>query len=253
MQPITRANAKSQGLKRYFTGTPCSKGHVAERRVSDHGCVECSRVNAASPKERERRREYMRDHQRRYRRKHPDRIKATEAKRDKAKTAADRRAARAKNPERDRAALRRSFQKHKAKRLAESRAWKEANREQWRAMQKAYKANRRALEAEAGGRIKKSEVLQLFTRQNGKCAAIDCQCDIANGFHLDHIIPLSRGGSNGIENAQLLCGPCNLSKNNKTMEEWMAWKQELSLTPPLLAMALTSSAMAAPSPMPESY
>jgi 5-methylcytosine-specific restriction endonuclease McrA len=37
--------------------------------------------------------------------------------------------------------------------------------------------------------------------------------------------PLSRGGSNWPSNLQLLCKTCNSSKNNRTMEEWLAYKE----------------------------
>src|ERR1700730_3185112 len=40
---ISRAEAKSLGLTRYFTGKPCPQGHVVERHVSGFGCVECTR------------------------------------------------------------------------------------------------------------------------------------------------------------------------------------------------------------------
>lgn len=38
---ISRAEAKTLGLKRYFTGKPCRSGHVAERLVSSNHCLEC--------------------------------------------------------------------------------------------------------------------------------------------------------------------------------------------------------------------
>ncbi|MEQ9260940.1 MAG: hypothetical protein RIG84_17775 [Roseovarius sp.] len=39
---VDRQTAKSLGLKRYFTGNPCKKGHVAERHVTSACCVECT-------------------------------------------------------------------------------------------------------------------------------------------------------------------------------------------------------------------
>jgi hypothetical protein len=36
----------------------------------------------------------------------------------------------------------------------------------------------------------------------------------------DHILPLSRGGSNAFENLVTACKPCNLAKGSKTPEEW---------------------------------
>ncbi len=38
---ITRADAAANGKKRYFTGVPCKKGHVAERYVKNTACVGC--------------------------------------------------------------------------------------------------------------------------------------------------------------------------------------------------------------------
>jgi hypothetical protein len=43
---ITRAEARAVGLKTYFTGSACSRGHVAERAVSARLCMECSRENS---------------------------------------------------------------------------------------------------------------------------------------------------------------------------------------------------------------
>jgi hypothetical protein len=44
---VTRDQAIASGDKRYFTGKPCSRGHIAERNVSSKGCLECVKENAA--------------------------------------------------------------------------------------------------------------------------------------------------------------------------------------------------------------
>lgn len=42
MKVISRKEASEKGLKKYFTGKPCSKGHVCEKRVSNYECLACS-------------------------------------------------------------------------------------------------------------------------------------------------------------------------------------------------------------------
>lgn len=43
-----------------------------------------------------------------------------------------------------------------------------------------------------------------------------------DGFHIDHVIPRSRGGSNDFENLTPACRDCNLDKSDRTPEEWRA-------------------------------
>lgn len=43
MNIITKSEALKDGYKKYFTGKPCKRGHVAPRKVSDSGCVECGK------------------------------------------------------------------------------------------------------------------------------------------------------------------------------------------------------------------
>lgn len=38
---ISRDEARRRGLKRYFTGEPCKRGHVAERQVANGACLRC--------------------------------------------------------------------------------------------------------------------------------------------------------------------------------------------------------------------
>lgn len=49
-----------------------------------------------------------------------------------------------------------------------------------------------------------------------------CQYCGARGVKLecDHVIPVSRGGSNQIENLKTACFSCNRSKRAKTLDEW---------------------------------
>jgi hypothetical protein len=43
-QIISRHDAEKQGLKRYFTGQPCNAGHIADRYVNNHTCVDCMKA-----------------------------------------------------------------------------------------------------------------------------------------------------------------------------------------------------------------
>ena len=44
--------------------------------------------------------------------------------------------------------------------------------------------------------------------------------EIGSDLHVDHVIPVSRGGTDVAENLVCSCGPCNVSKANKTPSEW---------------------------------
>ena len=66
----------------------------------------------------------------------------------------------------------------------------------------------------AGGRtrhIPQSVKHEVWHRDGGKCKL----CGSNDRIHYDHIIPYSKGGSNGVENIQILCDSCNLSKGDR--------------------------------------
>jgi 5-methylcytosine-specific restriction endonuclease McrA len=48
-------------------------------------------------------------------------------------------------------------------------------------------------------------------------------CGTREDLQVDHLIPLSRGGSNGFDNLITACVSCNLSTGAKTPVEWWNW------------------------------
>lgn len=55
-------------------------------------------------------------------------------------------------------------------------------------------------------RITKRKVLKV-----GRCV----KCGATENLTIDHIKPLSKGGTNSKRNLQCLCGPCNWKKGSK--------------------------------------
>ena len=58
------------------------------------------------------------------------------------------------------------------------------------------------------GTITKSMRAEVYRRDNGRCV----DCGSKENLHYDHILPVAKGGSTVVENLQLLCQSCNLSK-----------------------------------------
>lgn len=65
--------------------------------------------------------------------------------------------------------------------------------------------------------VTQRDLARLLNRQGGTCA----WCDASESLHVDHIIPIARGGAHGIGNLQYLCAPHNLSKHTHTRTEWL--------------------------------
>ena len=54
----------------------------------------------------------------------------------------------------------------------------------------------------------------LFGKQEGLCAGCKSFFHFRN-LTIDHVVPQSKGGHDGIDNLQLLCGACNSTKGNR--------------------------------------
>jgi 5-methylcytosine-specific restriction endonuclease McrA len=76
---------------------------------------------------------------------------------------------------------------------------------------------RRALKLAAGGSHTEEEWLELKTFYNFKCLRCgEQEPDIK--LTRDHVLPLTKGGDDSINNVQPLCARCNSKKNNKHID-----------------------------------
>jgi 5-methylcytosine-specific restriction endonuclease McrA len=196
MEVITRKQARALGLKRYYTGKPCKRGHVSERTANDWHCCECNRFENMKPEQLERQRarhrienmtpekqEQNRAYQRAYRRA-PDRVDRERA--------------------RHRAATMTTIQRQRrSERIKRNNQY------------------RRALKLGSGGRLSPNIKQTLFKKQCGQC--VYCRMDLTTVTpHLDHRMPLVLGGGNTDDNVQLLCPTCNTSKCDTHPDEYEA-------------------------------
>lgn len=97
------------------------------------------------------------------------------------------------------------YEKNKAILLAKQKIYKKTHKE----IVNAYNASRRGKIRGAGGSFNKKDVDSLLIKQTGKCNYCD---STLFKYDIDHIIPVALGGSNLMNNLQLLCKSCNLRK-----------------------------------------
>ena len=66
----------------------------------------------------------------------------------------------------------------------------------------------------------------LFGQQEGLCNGCGVMFPFRN-FTVDHMVPQSRGGTDHLDNLQLLCGACNSLKGDRSQEYLMARLKEM--------------------------
>ena len=201
---ISRPEARTEGFTHYFTGKPCINGHTEFRSVAHKLCLGCHR-----------------DRRARTRREKPELVRAQKAA-DYTKHREERLAqvaAYSQSPEgRETRAEYRIRNRERINQRA--RDWMRANRAAMRPHEKRRRDRKRA----AGllkGKHTFAEVAALFAAQGELCANDRCSIDLnVVGFHEDHKLAISLGGTDDIANIQLLCPTCNLRKGSLSPEEW---------------------------------
>lgn len=195
----SRQDAINRGLKVYVSDKPCLNGHLSGRRTKNSTCIQCCKER--SKKYRDENREKYLECLKEWRSKNPN---ANKEYYDK-------------NAQHLREKARIYAENNKDKRKQSWQYWYRNNKDN--VIQKS--SNRRALELGAEGHYTKGDISLIIERQNGLCAEPSCLKDITkNERHVDHIFPLSKGGSNWPHNIQVLCKSCNLKKGACLPEEW---------------------------------
>jgi 5-methylcytosine-specific restriction endonuclease McrA len=146
------------------------------------------------------------------------------------------------NPEKTSAKRRRYNQSEKGKEYF--RRWREANRKRLRGYEKAYfarnpgvrtaktndyrrrnpdivrvHAHKRRVREQTGAGVTQADIAAQLARQRGLCRW--CSAQLGSSYHVDHVIPLSRGGENTPANVVIACPSCNNHKHaSLPFTEW---------------------------------
>jgi 5-methylcytosine-specific restriction endonuclease McrA len=137
------------------------------------------------------------------------------------------------NPEKTREKSKRYRVRHPKKILEYAERHRKSHREYYREYARKYRLEnpewsyqtgliRRARKVAAGGHHTYSDVKKKYETQGKRCYW--CGCELNGTYHADHYIPLSRGGSNAIENIVIACPACNLSKKDRL--PYIEWKPQ---------------------------
>jgi len=224
-QIITRAQAKEQGLKFYFTGKPCDKnGHLSNRYTSVGNCVDCVAKRFIENKSEltEKNKQYVINNKEKVSEKRKEWYAKNREERldyykkwtteNKTKTAEKQREWRLANPEK--------------KKLTDE-CWRKANPEKKKQIDTAWKqANRGLVRASARGqKMRRLHRIPHWLSEADKKAIKDMyklaakkEKETGIKWHVDHIIPLLGDNVSGLHvphNLQVIPASENLLKSNK--------------------------------------
>lgn len=92
----------------------------------------------------------------------------------------------------------------------------------------AARAERRRINHAAAEGTHTTEDIAAIRRQlNDRCYY--CGVGLNGGGDVDHMVSISKGGTNWPSNLTLACKTCNLDKHAKSAPEFLAWRRERGL------------------------
>jgi len=215
---VTRSEAKALGLVRYFTGEPCKSGHIDERNVSSGSCLACMRLKATAIRStddgraryakskrdhRARNKEKCREYGKRYREDHADEHSARFRRWHESAS---------KDPE------------YRGRKAAATRRWSSENKGRARLADSIKRARRRNARPADFGELDRLVIEEAFdlARRREEQTGIK--------WHVDHMVPLSRGGAHSWDNIQVIPAEVNLWKRNRMVftkpGEWLRFYDE---------------------------
>lgn len=102
--------------------------------------------------------------------------------------------------------------------LDKNQEWRDKNPERQKVLSRNHSQRRRSRKRNNGGDHTVDDIKMLYDTQKGLCWW--CGGKLKDKYEVDHRVPLSRGGSNGVGNLVISCQHCNRSKRAKLPHEW---------------------------------
>jgi 5-methylcytosine-specific restriction endonuclease McrA len=107
------------------------------------------------------------------------------------------------------------YEQNREEVIARSKEWAENNLEKVKQCKANNNRKRRAAKHASRGNFTAKEFEELCERYGNRCLSCGSTGVV---LEVDHIVPLTRGGPDDIDNIQPLCGTCNRSKFVKAVD-----------------------------------
>jgi 5-methylcytosine-specific restriction endonuclease McrA len=72
---------------------------------------------------------------------------------------------------------------------------------------------------------------RIYLRDSGQCQRCNTATDLKK-CHIDHMVPLSKGGTNNDENLRVLCPICHILRADRSHQGMIAKALQKGLIPP---------------------